>query len=283
MARSLDIPARVAVGFLRPEQAADGSWQFQGVDMHAWPELFFEGIGWVRFEPTPASRTGAAPDFEAVPTGPDPTDNFVDPNDSNPSETPRPTRAEGATATTGGGDGGGPGLLLPLAGGALVVLLVLGPRSLRAARRSSRWRQARAGHRPVAETAWAELTDQAVDLGVRVDRTATLRTTGRGLRSRVDDDPAAVAALNRLVVEVERSRFARGGAGSGRTVEDIGRDVDQVAGRLAAGYSTAQRWRARWVPVSLLPTRPQGGWGWPEQPASGSGMLFQAEDQPRGG
>jgi hypothetical protein len=281
MARSLDIPARVAVGFLRPEQAADASWEFQGVDMHAWPELFFEGIGWVRFEPTPATRTGAAPDFAAVPTQ-SPTDNFADPNGSDPSETPRPTRPEGAAGATGGDDGGGPGLLVPVAGTALVLLLVLGPRSLRAARRTSRWRQARAGHRPVAETAWAELTDAAVDLGVHVDRTATLRTTGRGLRSRVDDDPAAVAALNRLVVDVERSRFARGGAGRGHTVEDSGSDVDLVADRLAAGCSTARRWRASWAPVSLLPSRPQGGWGWSGQRVAGSGMLLQAEDQPRG-
>ena len=226
--------------------------------------------------------TGAAPDFAAVPTQSLPGDNFPDDTTPSESQTTRTPRPDAATGAAGGGDGGGPGLLLPSAGGALVVLLVLGPRSLRAARRTSRWRQARAGHRPVAETAWAELTDLAVDLGVRVDRAATLRTTGRGLRSRVDDDPSAVTALNRLVVEVERSRFARGGAGRGRTVEDSGRDVDLVAGRLAAGCSTAHRWRARWVPVSLLPSRPQGGWAWSGQPATGSGMLFQAEDQPRG-
>ena len=27
-------------------------------DAHAWPELYFEGVGWVRFEPTPATRSG---------------------------------------------------------------------------------------------------------------------------------------------------------------------------------------------------------------------------------
>ena len=29
--------------------------------MHAWPELYFAGYGWVRFEPTPATVTGSAP------------------------------------------------------------------------------------------------------------------------------------------------------------------------------------------------------------------------------
>ena len=30
-------------------------------DAHAWPELYFEGVGWTRFEPTP--YRGTAPDY----------------------------------------------------------------------------------------------------------------------------------------------------------------------------------------------------------------------------
>src|SRR5690606_28719934 len=62
MARSLGIPARVAVGFLSPERAGN-DWVFSAHDLHAWPELYFEGAGWVRFEPTPGSRSGGAPDY----------------------------------------------------------------------------------------------------------------------------------------------------------------------------------------------------------------------------
>ena len=65
MARILNIPARVAVGFLEPTELeptqGDGksnTWVYSAQDMHAWPELFFPGAGWVRFEPTPATRPG---------------------------------------------------------------------------------------------------------------------------------------------------------------------------------------------------------------------------------
>ncbi len=53
MARVLGIPSRVAVGFLEPERSTNGSWEYSAHDMHAWPELYFPGSGWVRFEPTP--------------------------------------------------------------------------------------------------------------------------------------------------------------------------------------------------------------------------------------
>ncbi|MGM3293757.1 transglutaminase-like domain-containing protein, partial [Escherichia coli] len=53
MARSLGIPARVAMGFLEPTEEGRGQWVYSTDDLHAWPELYFAGQGWVRFEPTP--------------------------------------------------------------------------------------------------------------------------------------------------------------------------------------------------------------------------------------
>lgn len=53
MLRSLGVPTRISVGY------AEGTWnpeteQFEvlGKDSHAWPEVFFPGLGWVAFEPT---------------------------------------------------------------------------------------------------------------------------------------------------------------------------------------------------------------------------------------
>ncbi|MFN3865328.1 MAG: transglutaminaseTgpA domain-containing protein [Demequina sp.] len=63
MARALDIPARMAVGFLSGSVTDQGTYVVQGGDAHAWPELWFPGEGWVRFEPTPAIQTGVPPAY----------------------------------------------------------------------------------------------------------------------------------------------------------------------------------------------------------------------------
>ncbi|MEZ0108250.1 transglutaminase-like putative cysteine protease [Catenulispora sp. EB89] len=60
MARSLGIPARVAVGFTPGQLMPNGSYEVKMHDYHAWPELFFHGIGWLRFEPTVGITTTAA-------------------------------------------------------------------------------------------------------------------------------------------------------------------------------------------------------------------------------
>ncbi|WP_084100417.1 DUF3488 and transglutaminase-like domain-containing protein [Demequina sp. NBRC 110051] len=61
MARTLDIPARMAIGFLPGSEGEGDTYIVQGGDAHAWPELWFPEVGWVRFEPTPAVQTGSAP------------------------------------------------------------------------------------------------------------------------------------------------------------------------------------------------------------------------------
>ena len=68
MARSLQIPARVAVGYTPGLLQADGTRSVLGKNAHAWPEVWFDGLGWVPFEPTPGrgapgaeSYTGLAP------------------------------------------------------------------------------------------------------------------------------------------------------------------------------------------------------------------------------
>ncbi|MEU8570302.1 DUF3488 and transglutaminase-like domain-containing protein [Streptomyces pathocidini] len=61
MARTLGIPARVAVGFTPGTARSDGSMSVGLKDAHAWPELYFEGVGWTRFEPTPTR--GVVPDY----------------------------------------------------------------------------------------------------------------------------------------------------------------------------------------------------------------------------
>lgn len=69
MARTLGIPARVAVGYTPGDLRSDGLFHVFGRHAHAWPEVWFDGVGWVAFEPTPGrgspdgvSYSGVAPE-----------------------------------------------------------------------------------------------------------------------------------------------------------------------------------------------------------------------------
>ena len=52
MARSLGLPARVAVGFAPGEAAGEDLWLVRQANAHAWVEIFFPGYGWQIFEAT---------------------------------------------------------------------------------------------------------------------------------------------------------------------------------------------------------------------------------------
>lgn len=52
MLRTLGIPSRVAVGFL-PGNARGSTYTVTTDEAHAWPEAYFDRVGWVAFEPTP--------------------------------------------------------------------------------------------------------------------------------------------------------------------------------------------------------------------------------------
>ncbi len=103
MARSVGLPTRVAVGFTWGEwDPGRGVYAVRGEHAHAWPEVYFAGVGWVRFEPTPG-RGG--PDDFAV-TGRVADQAGYDP--SVPTAAPRPSWdqvAEGFRPDLGGGSG----------------------------------------------------------------------------------------------------------------------------------------------------------------------------------
>jgi transglutaminase-like putative cysteine protease len=54
MLRYLGIPARVAAGFTSGAYDADrGTWRVNDRNAHTWVEVWFEGYGWLPFDPTP--------------------------------------------------------------------------------------------------------------------------------------------------------------------------------------------------------------------------------------
>ncbi len=63
MLRSLDIPARVAVGFTSGYRDGDVR-TITSRDAHAWVEVHFGEFGWVSFDPTPlADGRGYVPSY----------------------------------------------------------------------------------------------------------------------------------------------------------------------------------------------------------------------------
>jgi transglutaminase-like putative cysteine protease len=53
MLRSLGIPARMVVGFSQGEYSPESNrYVVRRLNAHAWPQVYFPGIGWVEFEPT---------------------------------------------------------------------------------------------------------------------------------------------------------------------------------------------------------------------------------------
>lgn len=63
MLRMDGVPARVAAGFLTGSRdPATGSYEVTAQDAHAWVEVFFEGIGWVPFDPTPHKPSASSSD-----------------------------------------------------------------------------------------------------------------------------------------------------------------------------------------------------------------------------
>ncbi|MCF6377322.1 DUF3488 and transglutaminase-like domain-containing protein [Nocardioides KLBMP 9356] len=265
MARTLGIPSRVAVGFLEPTRAADGSWVFSAHDLHAWPELYFPGSGWVRFEPTPQARAEEVPGYTTAEFAPEPT--TPTPTASQSSED-LPQRSESPSADSGSADEDTSSLpwaqvLGALAGLALVALLLLTPRLVR----SSRRRRRMAGD---IEDLWVELRDVATDLGHawpagRSPRragewlgrllAATVAGSGRPDRPRRgrDQAPEAAQALDRLVTALERSRYSRDPESF--TADRYADDARLVEEALAAGVTPREERRAQWWPASVVGRR----------------------------
>lgn len=97
MARSLGIPAQVAVGFTQGDLGADGLFHVFGRHAHAWPEVWFDGIGWVAFEPTPGRGNPDATNWTYVEPAQDDGRGTGDGNGTNTGEPPTTSTPTGST------------------------------------------------------------------------------------------------------------------------------------------------------------------------------------------
>jgi transglutaminase-like putative cysteine protease len=66
MMRALGVPARVAVGFTPGTDDGTGTYSVLGRNAHAWPEVWFDGLGWVPFEPTPGRGAPGSEQYTGI-------------------------------------------------------------------------------------------------------------------------------------------------------------------------------------------------------------------------
>lgn len=213
-----DLVARVAVGFRLPAAGDDGVAHVRTGDAHAWAEVRFEQLGWVRFDPLPAGSaaegaggsttptTAPTPDPGAGPTVPTTVATPVDPLavaiGQAPDDPITPTEQERrrGAADSGGDDGSGP---LTFAAGVLagiVVVAVLFLAMVVATKRSRRRRRRQAGE-PSARVqgAWHEALDRLAEHGVRpapsMSTTDVVRAAGEVVEGTVVAPLETLAAL----------------------------------------------------------------------------------------
>ncbi|MBK4346213.1 transglutaminase TgpA family protein [Lacisediminihabitans changchengi] len=223
MARVLGIPARISVGFLPGTQIADvngrSTFQVDSHDLHAWPELYFEGIGWTRFEPTvsrgdlPSYADLSTPDvpIPSASDNPTPTSSASASASVAPTAAPEPSasaRADGSAAAAESADVPWWIALVVL----LLLVLLLAPAVIRQRERRRRARDLALGRAPVL-VAWLEVLQSAEDLRRPISETMTPREAAAEL--------GGGDAVERLVAALERERFSEFPVADGGAVDDM--------------------------------------------------------------
>ncbi|GAB3205789.1 transglutaminaseTgpA domain-containing protein [Marinactinospora thermotolerans] len=264
MARQAGIPARVAVGYTPGEQIFDDHWLVTERDAHAWPELYFEGHGWLRFEPTPSSGQGQpganVPDHaSSAPEGGTPTPDAPEEAATgsttdvpSPEEEPTPSSsgsgAPAAEAPTSAPTSR-PAPLSPLVLVSLTLVVApLLPALLRTLRRRVRWAGARS-HAARSRAAWLELRDDVLDTGLAWNPAESPRGVARRLGEERRLSAEARAALDRIALAEEGARYAPVPPAPS---QDLAADSLLLRGALRAGAGPWGRMRAVLLPRSLL-------------------------------
>ena len=245
MARAVGIPSRVIVGFTGGRITDDGEYVVQARNAHAWPELWFDGIGWVWFEPTPRVGAGVVqPGYSR-----DRADR-ESPEAPAPSQAPEPTAPDIAAPAAGATASGSP-LLLVLAAVAAIIVLVMLPSAIVAWRR--RRRTSRPDGRERIEATWRDLGESITDLGWSWSSASTPRDAANALAKQVRLGEPERAALRRLVWWIEQVRYAPPSMDVvPPSPAELRADLRVLRKAADRGAVRGRRIRARLAPASLL-------------------------------
>ncbi len=288
MARAVGLPSRVAVGFTPGElDTTTGTYVVTGKHAHAWPEVWLDGVGWLRFEPTPGRGAPGDESYTGVPEdqeGPAPTPNgeddtgadsgsgvvpptTVNPNQPGPSTTTIPEFGPGndpADVTTEviGGTQAGPiaTILQWLAALAAIALVVFSP-LLYGQWRASRRRSATGNDpRRIVGLAWDDSKTAVKLLGVPVAGSDTAREVATKV-SLLEAPRAEGAAqsLRSLASTIDQAAYS-----GAELTRESAVAAEQISVELAAmarsNYTTRGWWLHHMNPLNVWRER-VGAWG----------------------
>ena len=252
MLRLAGVPSRVVLGYEHAAPDSSGNFTITTFDAHAWVEAYFDGLGWIPFDPTPTEGLSGGQKTDLVYArhayGSRPE---VNPTLRNTATLHQRSVAAGPTSTgPQAGAGSSTFSLAPLIWvvGALLVLGLCAatPALVRASRRRRRFAAARRGD---PDPLWAELSDTAVDLGYVWSPARTPRQVSAWLAGDAAD---TAPALQALAVAVEQRRYSP--HRPGYDADELARGLQDVTDQLRARRRGRVRFSARLFPASL-------GWG----------------------
>ena len=241
MARTLDIPSRVALGFA-PGEIVDSNGDelivVRAKHGHAWVELYMPGQGWLRFDPTPrgdginpatVSQFGFDPGIYLPPP--------VIPEGGTTPQLPGGLLSDeffeiGADPTTGLRSTTGATLATWALGLLVLIGVVAMVPALKGIRRAARMKRLGSGD---VVAGWSELTDRLTDLGHRIGWSQTPNEVANRV------DRAILPLASRLAADVY----------GGRTITDGQEIYRQAEAALRLRYQ-GWRWWLSWIqPRSL--------------------------------
>lgn len=257
MARSLGMPARIVVGYLpgsasRIAQQGGTEYTVTSSQLHAWPEVYFQGVGWVPFEPTnslgvPTNfASGSTSGGSTTPTTPE--EDAAAP-EAQPSAAPSQADRgdpDSPQATGVGGSGRGATAWIPALLAVLALLSITGaPAVVRLVLRRRRLRAASGGD---AVAAWTAMQEDAVDLGIPAPGSESPRAFAARL---VAEHGAPADDVDLLRVDLERVSYAEDALDPQRGPA-LAAAVERVRTRLSSGVRPVRRVISRVLPRSLV-------------------------------
>ena len=264
MLRVAGVPSRVVVGYTRGAEETNGEHQITTSDAHAWVEAYFDGVGWVPFDPTPIGSRGQPQSYEAsqqpdgpqAPTGPTPNAPAANGGASASGSSSSDSSSQQATGHAVSSAAISPSALTLLVALAAVLLLLGGlgtPAYVRSRSRTRRFGFIRTGSTAKgAHAAWLELTHTAADLGLAPRATDTTRSRVRSWMEHFALGEQAQAAARRVQRREEVAQYAANEtanpAHAASPHQDLARDVKTVSAAMRAQSTRRRRWRAKLLP-----------------------------------